>query len=120
MAMTVSTAGNTSGRFTLTFTVPTPYLSACKEAIFSAGAGQYPGSGHYTQVCFETPGIGQFMPVKGAQPNTGTIGELERVEEIKVEVLCVGREVVRRAVETMKEAHPYEEVAYGVVKLEDF
>ncbi|KAI9793639.1 MAG: hypothetical protein M1835_007111 [Candelina submexicana] len=119
--MTVSTTGISLERFTLTFTVPTAYLSACKEAIFSAGAGQqYPGSGHYTHVCFETPGICQFKPEKGAQPNIGTVGELVRVEEIKVEVLCVGREVVRRAVEKLKEAHPYEEVAYGVVKLEDF
>ncbi|KAI9722619.1 MAG: hypothetical protein M1812_001550 [Candelaria pacifica] len=107
-------------RFILSFTVPSLYLSACKQAIFSVGAGQSPGSGQYTQVCFETPGISQFKPGKDSKPNTGAPGKLERVEEIKVEVLCVGSDIVRNAVERLKEAHPYEEVAYGVVKLEDF
>ncbi len=64
--------------------------------------------------------MGQFMPGEGAKPNIGEKGKLERVEEVRVEVLCVGREVVRRVVERLREVHPYEEVAYGVVRLEDF
>lgn len=59
------------------------------------------------------------MPGDGARPNIGAVGRLERVEEVRVEVLCVGREVVERVVRALKEAHPYEEVAYGVVRLEE-
>jgi hypothetical protein len=32
----------------------------------------------------------------------GEVGKLEEVEECKVEVMCLGRDVVRRAVEGLK------------------
>ena len=53
-------------------------------------------------VCFESPGIEQFLPSEGAQPNIGEVGKLERVEEMKVEVLCVGRDVMLGAVDALK------------------
>ena len=53
-------------------------------------------------VCFESPGIGQFLPGEGAKPNIGTVGKLERVEEMKVEILCVGRDVMEGAVDSLK------------------
>ncbi|KAL9615258.1 MAG: hypothetical protein Q9167_000352 [Letrouitia subvulpina] len=105
-------------RYKLTFTVPHHALEVCKSAVFSAGAGTYPG-GKYSQVCFETTGTGQFMPGAGAQPNIGAIGKIERVEETKVEVLCVGRDIMIAAVDKLKRAHPYEEVAYEVFAMED-
>ena len=53
-------------------------------------------------VCFETPGIGQFLPGDGATPHIGAVGKLERVPETKVEVLCVGQDVMTGAVESLK------------------
>lgn len=53
-------------------------------------------------VCFEIAGTGQFLPGEGAVPNTGAVGKLERVEETRVEVLCVGRELMVGAVESLK------------------
>jgi len=88
-------------RYKLTFTTPHPSLPSIKSALFAAGAGTYPG-GKYTHVCFETPGTSQFMPNEGAVPNIGTVGVLERVQEMRVEVLCVGPEVMRRSVEALK------------------
>ncbi len=82
------------------------------------GAGSYPG-GKYSMVCFETPGTAQFMPNEGAVPNIGKVGELKRVGETRVEVLCVGRDVMVGAVDSLKHAHPYEEPAYEVYNLED-
>jgi hypothetical protein len=82
------------------------------------GAGSYPG-GKYSMVCYETPGTSQFMPNEGAVPNIGKVGELERVEETRVEVLCVGRDVMVGAVDSLKHAHPYEEPAYEVYRMED-
>jgi hypothetical protein len=52
-------------------------------------------------------------------PNLGAVGQLEKVQETKVEVLCVGRETMERSVNALKEAHPDEEVPYYVVKMED-
>ncbi|OBT92297.1 hypothetical protein VE01_09521 [Pseudogymnoascus verrucosus] len=119
MASTAAAAA-TLTRYKLVFFVPPSSLSACKTAIFAAGAGRYPGPGSYTEVCWTTLGTGQFRPGDAAKPAIGTVGKLEVLEEVRVETLCQGEEVVRRAVEALKSAHPYEEVAYDVVKLEDF
>lgn len=88
-------------RYKLIFTVPHSSLDACKDAIFAVGAGTYPG-GKYTNVCFEIPGVGQFRPGEGAKPNIGAVGRLEKVEEMRVEVLCVGQHVMSKAVEALK------------------
>ncbi|KAK4142546.1 GTP cyclohydrolase 1 type 2/Nif3 [Dichotomopilus funicola] len=110
----------TPTKYKLIFFVPPSALEACKTAIFAAGAGRYPGSGNYTEVCFTSFGTGQFRPGATANPHIGTPGTLEEVQEARVEILCVGEEVVRGAVGGLKRAHPYEEPAYEVYKLEDF
>ena len=74
---------------------------SCSQ-VFDAGAGKYPGPGGYTQVAFTTVGKGQFKPGKGANPAIGSVGQLEHVEEVKVETLCVGEDVVRKAVGALK------------------
>ena len=90
-------------RFKLIFFVPPAFLSACKAAIFAAGAGRYPGSGNYTECGFTSqPGKGQFLPGDAANPHIGTVGELEEVEEVKFETLCVGKETAVKAVEALK------------------
>ena len=58
-----------------------------------------------------TKGTGQFLPNEGASPNIGAVGKVETLEEIKVESICVGRDVMVKAVEELKKAHPYEEVS---------
>lgn len=105
-------------RYKLVFFVPHSHLESCKEAVFATGAGTFPG-GKYTKTCFQSPGIGQFLPNEGANPNIGSVGALEKVEEMKVEILCVGREVMQEAVKALLKAHPYEEPAYEVYKLEN-
>ncbi|KAL2217720.1 GTP cyclohydrolase 1 type 2/Nif3 [Thermoascus aurantiacus ATCC 26904] len=105
-------------RYKLVFFVPHPHLEACKEAVFATGAGTFPG-GKYSKCCWQCPGTGQFLPGDGANPNIGEVGTLEKVEEMRVEILCVGKEVMRKAVEALLKAHPYEEPAYEVYKLED-
>lgn len=63
--------------------------------------------------------MGQFRPGTGATPHLGQVGQIERVEEMKVEVLCEGEEVMHQAVQELKKAHPYEEVAYEVYRMEN-
>ncbi|CAK7262698.1 hypothetical protein SEPCBS119000_000116 [Sporothrix epigloea] len=115
-------SSSTPTKYQLSFYVPPAHLEACKKAIFAAGAGCYPGSGNYTEACYTIVhgGVGQFRPGKGANPHIGSVGELETVQEARVETLCVGEDVARRVVAALKQAHPYEEVAYQVVKMEDF
>jgi hypothetical protein len=60
-------------RYTLSFYIPHSALQACKDALFAAGAGTYPG-GKYSHACLKTPGTGQFRRNAGAVPNIGTVG----------------------------------------------
>ncbi|CAL5875219.1 uncharacterized protein PFLUO_LOCUS9523 [Penicillium psychrofluorescens] len=105
-------------RYKLIFFVPPSHLELCKEAVFTTGAGSFPG-GKYTKCAFQTRGTGQFLPNEGADPAIGAVGTLERCEELKVEIMCLGREVMLNAVKELVRAHPYEEVAYEVYRMED-
>ncbi|PGH06830.1 hypothetical protein AJ80_08103 [Polytolypa hystricis UAMH7299] len=107
-----------ANRFKLVFFVPPSHVDVCKDAVFDAGAGRYP-QGKYSKACFQTLGTGQFLPGDGAAPAIGTVGGEEKVEEYRVEVLCVGRSMMEQAVKALLKAHPYEEPAYEVYKLEN-
>ncbi|KAJ4982982.1 hypothetical protein SVAN01_11512 [Stagonosporopsis vannaccii] len=115
-------------KFKLVFFVPLSALQACKSAIFAAGAGRFPGSGGYTECCFTSKGTGQFRPGDSANPHVshhftpvkiGKVGTLEEVEEYRVEAICLGRDTAVEAVAALRKAHPYEEPAYEVYKMED-
>ena len=94
------------------FYVPESHLEPVKNAMFAAGAGRV---GDYDCCAWQTPGYGQYRPLAGSQPYQGTRGQLERVAEYKVEMVCPPT-LVTAAVAAMKAAHPYEEVAYCVLR----
>lgn len=102
--------------YKLVFYVPISHLESVKEAIFAAGAGRI---GNYEACCWQVLGQGQFRPTQGANPFIGREGDLSRVEEYKVELVCAD-EHIKAAVAALKQAHPYEEPAYEVWRLEDF
>jgi hypothetical protein len=52
------------------------------------------------------------------EPKIGTVGVLEYVQESKVEMICVGTEVMEKAVEKLK-VQPSEVVPYQVYKMDD-
>lgn len=89
-------------RFKLVFFVPPSALVACKAAIFAAGAGRSPGPGKYTECCWTAMGTGQFRPGDTANPHIGRRGALEELQETRVETLCYGEDVARKAVEALK------------------
>ncbi|KAI8964422.1 hypothetical protein F5Y11DRAFT_316274 [Daldinia sp. FL1419] len=96
------TVASATPRFKLAFRVPPAALASVKSAIFSTGAGCYPGPGNYTECCWTTMGTGQLCPGDAANPHIGKVGELEGVPEARVETLCVGEDTVRTAVEALK------------------
>lgn len=89
-------------RFKLVFHVPPSSLQSVKSAIFPAGAGRYSGPGPNTECYWTTLGTGQFRPGETANPNIGSRGKVEEVEEARVETLCVGEDVASKAVEELK------------------
>lgn len=98
------------------FFVPVAYAESVKQAVFNSGAGRI---GHYKECCWETQGVGQFRPTKGSNPFIGEADNLERVPELKVEMLCK-EQAIHNVVKVFKQAHPYEEPAYEVIRIEDF
>ncbi|MBU0633150.1 NGG1p interacting factor NIF3 [bacterium] len=102
--------------YKLAYFVPAEAKEKTKQALFEIGAGRY---ANYECCSFETLGHGQFKPIKGANPHIGELDRLEVVEEYKVEMIC-DDEIIKKAVEVLKAAHPYEEVAYEVFKMEKF
>lgn len=105
--------------YKLSFYVPETHLEAVKAAVFATGAGRYKA---YDNCCWQVPGVGQFRPLDNSQPFIGTLGQLEQVDEYKVEMICKAN-VITDAVQALLKAHPYEEPAYDIVKIlmaEDF
>src|SRR5207244_4435139 len=80
------------------------------EAAAEAGAGNI---GNYSHCSFQTRGVGTFYPRDGANPAIGAIGRMERVEEVRIEMLVPQREL-QGVIAAILDAHPYEEVAYDV------
>ncbi|KAF4556153.1 Hypothetical protein D9617_1g080280 [Elsinoe fawcettii] len=103
-------------RYKLVFFTPPQDLEKIKSSIFATGAGTI---GQYTEVCFTTPGVGQFTPGTAAKPVIGQPGKTEQVGEVRCEIRCQGREQAKQAVAALNSSHPYEEVAYEVYKIED-
>ncbi|MFT3930301.1 MAG: YqfO family protein [Spongiibacteraceae bacterium] len=95
--------------------VPTSHVEQVKQAMFDAGAGRI---GDYDSCCWQVAGQGQFRPLAGANPFIGSQGNIETVEEYKVELVCEDA-LIADVVAALKQAHPYEEPAYQVWKLEN-
>lgn len=93
--------------------VPRTHEDQVRFAIGNAGAGHI---GNYSHCSFSSNGIGTFTPLEGTTPFIGKQGELERVEEVKIESI-LPESIIKMVVSAMKKAHPYEEVAYDLYPL---
>ncbi|MDN4164121.1 Nif3-like dinuclear metal center hexameric protein [Cytophagales bacterium LB-30] len=99
----------------LTTFIPEEASAAVLSALFEAGAGQV---GHYKNCSFSLTGEGSFMPDEEAAPHIGEAHVQEFVHEKRVEVL-VPIAAKSRLLQALKQAHPYEEVAYYLHALEN-
>ena len=97
-----------------TFT-PEKDAEKVKQALFDAGAGEM---GRYSETSFNTPGSGTFRPGEGARPYVGEQGIRHTEPEIKTEVIFPGH-LEAGIVRALLAAHPYEEVAYDIVSLDN-
>ncbi|TQM62440.1 hypothetical protein FBY41_2472 [Humibacillus xanthopallidus] len=96
----------------LVFYVPVDDTERVLDAVLATGAGAV---GDYRDCAFVTSGTGQFRPVDGARPAIGTVGELEKVAENRVE-LVLDRSLRGAVVAALRAAHPYEEPAFHVLE----
>ncbi|MGD8418025.1 MAG: NGG1p interacting factor NIF3 [Pseudomonadales bacterium] len=101
--------------YKLCYYVPESHLETTKRAVFEAGGGR---AGDYDCCCWQVRGEGQFRPLAGSRPFIGREGELARVAEYRVELVCSDA-VARAVVEALCLAHPYEEPAFDLIRTED-
>ena len=95
--------------------VPTEQCKQVKEALGNAGAGAI---GNYSHCLFSSSGIGQFLPEENANPYIGDKGKLEQVNEERIETLFPDY-LEKKVVQAMIKAHPYEEVAYDIYRVDN-
>jgi len=90
--------------------VPPDALDRVRDAIFAAGAGRI---GDYERCSWYARGTGTFLPLAGAAPAVGEVGEEERVPELRLETVFPA---ARRddVVAALRAAHPYEEPAFDI------
>lgn len=101
--------------YKLAFFVPDSHVEVVKAAVFAAGGGRIGG---YDHCAWQTLGQGQFRPLDGSQPYLGQAGQVEVVEEWKVE-LVVADALILQVVDALKRSHPYETPAFEVWQLLD-
>lgn len=85
------------------------------QALFDAGAGNI---SNYSECSFKTEGLGSFKANDKANPTIGEIGLRHYEPEQKIEVIFPAY-LQNAIIKAMKLAHPYEEVAYDILSLDN-
>ena len=80
-----------------------------------AGAGVV---GKYEHCSFRVQGVGTFRGGKGTKPFLGRTGQLEKVDETRLEMVSPVWKIPQ-VIAAMRSAHPYEEIAYDVHVLDN-
>ena len=97
--------------------MPASHKDIVKQCLFAIGPGEFGG---YSHCCWETKGTGQFKPLDGSHPSSGTIGKVHQQIEYKIEFLCACETKLKQLLPTLRQCHPYETPTYGVIKLESY
>ncbi len=93
--------------------VPAENADALRQALAHAGAGTI---GAYSDCSFSVPGEGTFFGHEGSNPAVGESGKLERVAELRLEMLCP-QPALAAVREALEQHHPYEEPAWDLYPL---
>jgi len=95
--------------------VPIANFETLREALCKAGAGAI---GNYSDCSFSLEGTGTYKPLENANPTLGSINKLHREPEMQLQLVFPAH-LERKIVTTLKNTHPYEEVAYEIYAMEN-
>ncbi|MBP6731244.1 MAG: Nif3-like dinuclear metal center hexameric protein [Chitinophagales bacterium] len=95
--------------------IPVAHHEKVAKAVFDAGAGYI---GNYSETSFNATGTGTFKGNENSNPVLGKKGVLEKAEEIKFETIFPAA-IESKVIKALLNAHPYEEVAYDIVALDN-
>ncbi|MCW3092458.1 MAG: Nif3-like dinuclear metal center hexameric protein [Ferruginibacter sp.] len=94
---------------------PDLHAEAVRAAMFDAGGGQV---GNYSECSFNASGKGTFKGGEGTDPFVGTSGTRYTENETKIEVIFPSW-LESPILKAMLKTHPYEEVAYDIIPLDN-
>ncbi len=95
--------------------VPVEFAENVRSAIFNAGGGHI---SNYSECSFNIAGQGTFKPGEGTNPFTGKTGIRHTEDEIKMEMIFPAW-MEQPVLKALVAAHPYEEVAYDIIGLDN-
>lgn len=93
--------------------IPETHLEPLQRALQEVDAGHI---GNYDCCLSYSPVTGCWRPLEGTSPYLGSVGEISREPELKVEV-TVRAERVDETIRTVKQTHPYEEPVINAIPL---
>ena len=93
--------------------IPLSHLEQVRTALFENGAGNI---GNYSEASYSVEGTGTYKANEGANPFLGEIGFRHEEQERKLEVIFPNY-IQSKLLNALKNAHPYEEVAYDIITL---
>ena len=100
----------------LTTYVPYTKAEYLRNALFDAGAGNI---GNYDHCSFNLKGEGSFRGNENSNPTIGKKGKIHFEQEFLISVIFE-RHLERKILKSLFENHPYEEVSYEIVTLDNF
>jgi dinuclear metal center YbgI/SA1388 family protein len=95
--------------------VPEAHAGKVRDALFTAGAGHI---GNYDHCSFNAHGEGTYRADEKAMPFAGVTGEDHSEPEVRIEAVMPSH-LSGACVRALMAAHPYEEVAYDIIALEN-
>lgn len=94
---------------------PNTHAQPVREALFDAGAGKI---GNYDSCSFNVQGEGTFKANALAKPFVGSVDAVHHEAETRIEVVFPAH-LRGKVLKAMFASHPYEEVAYDLLRLEN-
>ena len=99
----------------LTTFVPEQDAKALRDFLFEAGGGSI---GNYDMCSFNIRGEGTYRGNEHSHPVKGEKGKLHTEKEVQISVIFEAKQE-KKLLKTLKEKHPYEEVAYDIITTEN-
>ena len=100
----------------LTTYVPLDDADTLRNALFESGAGHI---GNYEHCSFNVNGIGTFKGNGNSNPVKGKKGEFHRENEVQISV-TFQKHLESKILKSLFENHPYEEVAFEIISLDNY
>ena len=100
--------------FHISVFIPIDYVEAVKKAVFNNGGGVF---GDYQHCSSEHSVDAQFMPHDHAKPFFGSLNNIEKAKEIKLEFFADSIKL-KNIINAIHNCHPYETPTYTINKLQ--